>query len=117
MVLLTELPIFNHNLSDLQEIDNGTQEERTNKNIAKETDFEDTDSGLGDSTPPSPTWTFDEDAHDIEDASDKQMYTNERSDIKFTYSKNLSHEMKSGKFQKSVFYKSYHTLIMIGYSL
>ena len=67
MVLLTELPIYNH-ISHLENVE--TQPDKKKLFQPNETEFEDTDSGLGDSTPPSPTWTCDQESEEIQIESD-----------------------------------------------
>ena len=87
MVLLTELPIYNH-ISHLENIEPRAEEKKLFQ--PNETEFEDTDSGLGDSTPPSPTWTCDTESEGIQTKSDVLYDTDKRSDTKFIYSENLT---------------------------
>ena len=94
-MLLTELPIFKHNSSYLENI--ATKEEATRTFQQNENDVDDIESGIGDSTPPSPTWIYDEDAGGIGIQSDHQYSTNEFLDIRFVHGEKLKHEGTDGK--------------------
>ena len=76
MVLLTELPIFKHNISHLEQIHNDLQMDGKNKTKQNETDPEDVESGLRDCTPSSPTRNMDEGADDMEKVSSRILNSN-----------------------------------------
>ena len=98
MVLLTELPIFKDTCLDLEKV--LIQEEATKICQQNENDDNDTDSGIGDSTPPSPTWTYDGDAGENLKQSDRQYSLNERLNMKFIYGEKSSQEATDGKYNK-----------------
>ena len=107
MVLLTELPIYN-NMSNLEDIE--TQAEEKKLFQLNETEFEDTDSGLGDSTPPSPTWTCDQESEDIQIESDALHNTDKRSDTKFIYSENLTCDLSNSNTSIESNIPEFHSL-------
>ena len=94
MVLLTDLPIFKDTCSDLEKV--AVQEEATKTCQQNENDDNDTDSGIGDSTPPSPTWTYDENVGDNLMQSDHQCSLKERFNMKFIYGEKSSQEATDG---------------------
>ena len=98
MVLLTELPIFKDTCLDLEKV--AIQKEATKLCPQDENDDNDTDSGIGDSTPPSPTWTYDEDVGDNLMQSGRQNDLDERLNMKFIYDEKSSQEATDGKYNK-----------------
>lgn len=98
MVLLTELPIFKDTCLDFEKV--LIQEEATKICQQNENDDNDTDSGIGDSAPPSPTWTYDGDAGENPKQSDRQYSLNERLNMKFIYDEKSRQEATDGKYNK-----------------
>ena len=96
MVLLTELPIFQNTCLDLEKV--AIQEEATKMYQKDENNDNDTDSGIGDSTPPSPTWTYDEDVGDNLIQPDQQYSLNESFNMKFIYREKSIQEATDGKY-------------------
>ena len=96
MVLLSDLPIFKNTCLDLEKV--AIQEEATKMYQQDENNDNDTDSGIGDSTPPSPTWTYDEDVGDNLIQLDQQYSLIESLNTKFIYREKSIQEATDGKY-------------------
>ena len=105
MVLLTDLPIFKNTCLDLEKV--AIQEEATKMYQKDENNDNDTDSGIGDSTPPSPTWTYDEDVGDNLIQPDQQYSLNENLNMKFIYRQKAKQEAADGKYNNILEFCNY----------